>query len=194
MATVEEMNSHVSKFEIECPSAEISSYIDGELSPIRELELEMHFAGCESCTAELNLQKKFLIALDHALESENEIDLPANFTKVVVANAESNVRGLRMRSERVNAFLVFVGLFLVIVFALGASGSHTAFDAFFVVLEKVAAVASFAAHVVYDVAVGAVAILRSLSSHIVLDSSLTILFPGASAVYLFLVSRLATLI
>jgi hypothetical protein len=62
------------------------------------------------------------------------------------------------------------------------------------VLEKVAAVGSFAAHVIYDVAVGAVAILRSLSSHIVLDSSLTILFPGASAVYLFLVSRLATLI
>lgn len=188
------MEEHISRSGSDCPSADISPYIDGELSPARELELEMHFAGCECCTAELNLQKKFLIALDQALEGEKEIELPINFTKVIVTKAESNVRGLRMRSERVNAFLVIVGLFLVIVFALGASGSHTAFDAFFVVLEKVAAVGSCAAHVVYDVAVGAVAVLRSLSSHIVLDSSLTILFPSASAFYLFLVSRLTTLI
>jgi len=180
--------------ERDCPSEEISSYIDGELTPSRELELEMHFASCESCRAELNLQKKFLIALDHALESEAEVDLPANFTRLVVANAESRVSGLRRRSERFNAFFVCSGLFLIIIFALGASGSNTARDAVFVVFEKIAAVASFAVHMVYDVAVGAVVILRSLASRFVMDSSVKLLFPGIAFVYFYIVSRLTHLI
>src|SRR5215510_3321057 len=174
--------------ERDCPSEEISSYIDGELTPSRELELEMHFASCESCRAELNLQKKFLIALDHALESEAEVDLPANFTRLVVANAESRVSGLRRRSERFNAFFVCSGLFLIIIFALGASGSNTALDAVFVILEKIAAVASFAVHMVYDIAVGAVVILRSLASRFVMDSSIKLLYPGIAFVYIYIIS------
>ena len=180
--------------ERDCPSEEISSYIDGELTPSRELELETHFALCESCRAELNLQKKFLIALDHALESEQEVDLPANFTRLVVANAESRVSGLRRRSERFNAFFVCSGLFLIIIFALGASGSNTALDAVFVILEKIAAVASFAVHMVYDIAVGAVVILRSLASRFVMDSSIKLMFPGIAFVYIYIVSRLTHLI
>ncbi|MGH9820010.1 MAG: anti-sigma factor family protein, partial [Pyrinomonadaceae bacterium] len=145
------MDLHQPQFESECLSSDISSYIDGELTPTRELELEMHFAGCESCLGELNLQKKFLIALDHALESEDEIEVPSNFTQVIVANAESRVSGLRRPAERFHAFFVCIGLFLIIVFALGSSGSRTAFDALFVVFDKVAAVGSFAAHVAYDI-------------------------------------------
>lgn len=179
---------------IDCPWDEISSYIDGELTPMRELQLERHFAACESCLGEVNLQKKFLIALDRALESEAEIDLPANFTEIVVANAESGVSGLRRRSERSNAFFVCAGLFLIIIFALGASGSRTALDAFFIVFEKAAAVGSFAVHVAYDIAVGAVVILRSLSSHIIEGSALSLLLPGAAAVYLYIVARLAMLL
>lgn len=188
------MDLRYSQLENACQSADISSYIDGELSPSRELELELHFSGCESCLAELNLQKKFLIALDHALESEEEIDVPANFTQVVVANAESRVNGLRRPAERFHAFFVCFGLFLVIIFALGSSGSRTAFDALFVVLDKVTAVGSFAAHVAYDIAIGAVIVIRSLASQVVFGSSLTLLFPGLAAVYLFVVSRVMSLV
>jgi len=180
--------------EFDCPSGEISSYIDGELLPSRELELERHFISCETCRSELNLQKKFLIALDHALESEEEIDLPANFTKVVVANAESRVSGLRRRSERYNAFFVCAGLFLIIIFALGASGTNTALDGFFVVVQKLVAVGGFVVHMIYDIAIGAVIILRSLASRFVLDSSIKLLFPGLAVVYIYIVSRLISLI
>jgi anti-sigma factor RsiW len=179
--------------EFECPLDDISPYLDGELTPSRELELEIHFASCESCRAELNLQKKFLIALDHALEGEEEVDLPANFTRLVVANAESRVSGLRRRSERFNAFFVCSGLFLIIIFALGASGSNTALDTVFVIFEKVVAVASFVAHMVYDIAVGAIVILRSLASRFVVDSSIKLLFPGMAVVYIYIVSRLTHL-
>jgi Putative zinc-finger len=177
-----------SKFD--CPSGEISSYIDGELSPVRELELERHFLSCETCLAELNLQKKFLIALDHALEGEEEIALPVNFTKVVVANAESRVSGLRRRSERFNALFVCAGLFLVIVFALGASGSNTTLDGIEVVFDKVSAIGLFIFHVAYDIAIGALSILRSLSSHLILDSSVALLFPGIAAVYTLLIAAI----
>jgi len=176
--------------EFDCPSGEISSYIDGELLPSRELELERHFISCETCRSELNLQKKFLIALDHALESEEEIDLPANFTKVVVANAESRVSGLRRRSERFNALFVCSGLFLIIIFALGASGSNTTLDGIAVVFEKVSAAGFFILHVAYDIAIGAISVLRSLSSHLILDSSVALLFPGIAAVYTLLIASI----
>ena len=178
----------------DCPSGEISSYIDGELSPVRELELERHFLSCETCLAELNLQKKFLIALDHALEGEEEIALPVNFTKVVVANAESRVSGLRRRSERYNAFFVCAGLFLIIIFALGASGTNTALDGFFVVVEKLVAVGGFVVHLIYDIAVGAVVIIRSLTSRFSFDSSIKLLCQGIAVVYIYIVSRLTSLI
>jgi len=177
-----------------CPSGEISSYIDGELSPVRELELERHFASCDACLSELNLQKKFLIALDHALEGEEEVDLPGNFTKVVVANAESRVSGLRGSSERYNAFFVCAGLFLIIIFALGASGANTALDGFFVVIQKLVAVGGFVVHMIYDIAIGAVIILRSLASKFVLDSSVKLFFPGLAVVYIYIISRLTSLI
>ena len=50
-----------------CPSPDLSAYIDGELSPHDELELEMHVAGCRVCADDLNLQKSFLNALDSSL-------------------------------------------------------------------------------------------------------------------------------
>jgi len=122
------------------------------------------------------------------------VDVPEDFTRIVVANAESRVSGLRRPAERFHAFFVCSGLFLVIIFALGSSGSRTALDALFVVFDKVAAVGCCASHLAYDIAIGAVIIIRSLVSRLVLESSFSLLFPGIAAVYLFVVSRLMSLI
>jgi hypothetical protein len=54
---------------------------------------------CSVCADDLNLQKSFLNALDSSLDEETEIRLPKNFTKTVVANAESRVSGLRHPHE-----------------------------------------------------------------------------------------------
>ena len=156
----------------ECPRDEISSYIDGELGPEQELDLEMHFAVCSVCSEELKLQRQFLCALDASLVSEPEIELPKDFTKVVVATAESRVSGLRRPTERFNAAFICSGLVLVMMFSLGAA-SGDPLGTFFGVLDKTAAVASFIGHMAYDVAVGAVIIIRSLSSYFILDSSPT---------------------
>ncbi len=97
---------------IECPHEELAAYIDGELTPREEIELDLHLTACRSCAAELNEQKRLLCALDFALEGEREFKLPENFARVVAANAECRVSGLRSPKERLNAGFVMAALFL----------------------------------------------------------------------------------
>lgn len=108
------------KFVFKCPAEEISAYIDGELTAELEAALERHIGTCHICRQELNDQKGFLIALSDTLEREVPIDLPDNFTRSVVVNAESNVSGLRNRRERPWALIIGISLFLLAVIAVGS--------------------------------------------------------------------------
>lgn len=158
-----------------CPREEIAAYLDGEISPREEAELETHLAACKACSAELNMQKKLLCALDLAFLCENEIEVPEIFTKIVVAKAESGVSGLRRPQERKNALFVCGALFLLVLLGLG--GETGAFLATFgKSAEQFMAVGSFAVHLIYDIAVGIAVILRSLSSQIVFSSAVSVAF------------------
>jgi hypothetical protein len=177
-----------------CPRAEISPYIDGELAPKQEIDLEIHISSCPICAEDLKLQRQFLCALDASLENEPEIDLPTDFTKVVVATAESHVSGLRRPTERFNAAFICSGLVLVMMFSLGAAAGDP-LGAFFSVWDKSAAVASCIGHMAYDVAIGAVIIIRSLSSYFISDSSPnTLSLPVIIGFHLFVISRVAALL
>lgn len=146
-----------------CPTDEIAAYIDGELTSAREMELDLHFAGCANCSSELNSQKRFLRDLDLSLKHESELDLPDNFTKVVVAKAESNVTGLRRSSERFNAVFICAGLLLFVLFAMGAEAGRF-IDGILSAVEGVAAVGSFFGHLFYSVFVGLTIIVRNVAS------------------------------
>ena len=181
MERIEESNRSV------CPSPELSAYIDGELSSSSELELELHMSGCRICTDDLNMQKSFLNALDYSLEDEREIVLPKNFTKSVVANAESSVSGLRRPHERRNAALICAALILFSVFALGSSAGKT-FVATAAIIEKFLAVVTSAGHLVYDIALGSAIIFRSLASKFLFDSvgtGLVLLVLAVLSLFLF---------
>ena len=158
-----------------CPLPEISAYIDGELSSPNEIELEMHVTGCRVCADDLNLQKSFLNALDRSLEDEKKIELPKNFTRAVVANAESRVSGLRRPHERRNAALIFGALVAFLLFTLGSNAEKT-FAATMTILEKVFAVVASAGHFVYDAALGSAIVFRSLLSKFVLESTAAVTF------------------
>src|SRR5688572_23637914 len=145
---------------IECPTDDIAAYIDGELDLARELELDGHFAKCVPCTRELNQQKQFLCGLNSGLQRERELELPANFTKRVVANAESTVSGLRRPRERFNAIFICSALLLFVLFALGADAARV-FDGVSLIFEKVAIVGGFFGHAIYALFVGVAIILRS---------------------------------
>ncbi len=175
--------------ENECPRDGLAAYIDGELSSREELDLEMHIADCKKCAVELNDQKRLLFALDFALEDEADFKLPENFTRVVVANAESKVSGLRCPKERFRAISVIVGLFLM--FILGLGGQTKAFtNTFLKIGEQFLAVGGFALHLIYNIAVGASLILRSFFSQFVFNSSFSIVFPVIFfCLALFILSR-----
>src|SRR5262249_35235086 len=130
------MSSEPRQFcEVSCD--DIAAYVDGELSAEREMMLEAHFAGCSICVEELNLQKQLLHGLDLGLKNGADIDLPPDFAKVVVANAESTVAGLRRPRERFNALFICGGLGLFVLLSFGVGAGTSLF------FEQVAAVASF---------------------------------------------------
>lgn len=154
------------EFEIEkdvCPSIEIAAYLDGEIDELRELELEAHFAICTVCATELNHQKFFLNQLNSRLNNEAEIELPKNFTRQIVANAESSVVGLRRPRERFNAVFIIAALLLFVLFALGAEAGNL-FAGFAGLLEKIAAVGTFFGRIIYSFFVGMVVVLRTLAA------------------------------
>lgn len=143
-----------------CPVDEIASYIDGELGPVRELEVEAHFAECTACADELNLQKQFLCGLEASLKRPDELALPRDFTKHIVANAESTVSGLRRPRERFNAVFICAGLMLFILFALGTDAGRL-LGALSAAVDKVAAIGLFFVHLIYDLFIGITIVMRS---------------------------------
>ncbi|HMS41977.1 MAG TPA: zf-HC2 domain-containing protein [Pyrinomonadaceae bacterium] len=158
-----------------CPREEIVAYIDGEVEPRREFELEMHFAVCASCSEELNAQKKLLCALDSVLLTEREVELPADFTKIVVAKAESNVSGLRRPQERRNALFICAAMFLPLLIWFGAE-TEAVLATFRNFGEQIFAVGGLVFHLIYDLAVGFAVISRSLSSQFVFNSIASVVF------------------
>jgi Putative zinc-finger len=173
-----------------CPSDEIAAYIDGELGAERELELDAHFVACETCIGELNLQKQFLNELDAGLKGGRELDLPVNFTKTIVANAESTVSGLRRPRERFNALFVCAGLFLFVLFALG-SDARRMFNGLATAFEQTVAVGGFFAHLVYSIFLGMSIVVRSLAAQFRSDMVIAVVLTATIAAFLMYVSRRA---
>jgi predicted anti-sigma-YlaC factor YlaD len=156
-----------------CPRSDIAAYIDGELKPAEELALEAHLAICKICARELNEQKIFLSALNATLEREDEVDLPKDFTKVIVTSAESRVSGLRRSGERFNAVFICGALLLFVLFGLGGeavvmmgSASNP--------LDQAFSVLGMAGHMFYNLVLGTTLILSSISSQLVFGSAGTL--------------------
>ncbi len=174
--------------------SDLAAYLDGELAAREEFALEAHLAACAACRTELNEQKKLLCVLNFALDDEKTFELPANFTRVIVANAESKVSGLRRPQERSQALFVCAGLFALVA-VLGLSGeSATVLKAFASFAEQFLAVANFVFRLFYDIALGAAIILRSIGSQLIFNSTVSlaltiILFSGTLFALLCLIVR-----
>ena len=182
---VETQNSN----EFGCPSIEIAAYIDGELDCARELALELHFANCDRCSVELNHQKHFLCTLDASLMRESELELPPNFAKTIVANAESKVSGLRLPRERFNALFICAALSLFVLFALGSDVGNL-FGRMAVVLDQIAAVAGFFGHIIYSFFVGAGVVLRTLGGQVPFPAAFSFVLFGVFAAIFLVFSRM----
>lgn len=173
---------------IDCPIDEIAAYIDGESKPVRELELDVHFANCRKCSFELNQQKQFLCSLNSSLNQEKSFELPKNFTAVIVAKAESTVSGVRRPTELYNAIFICAGLSLFALFALG-SEAGAVFAGAFTFFDQIAVVAGFLLYLIYSVFLGFVVVIRSVGTHFRFDVVLMIAIVSIFALLLMLISR-----
>lgn len=149
--------------EKKCPVEDIAAYIDSELDAVREVEIEAHFAACDHCSFELNLQKQFLCDVTSGLRQESDIDLPPDFARKVAVNAESSVSGLRRSRERFNAVFICAGLALFALFALGAEAGNL-LNLAYGLIEQIAAVGSFFGQLVYLFFIGVAIVLRTITA------------------------------
>ncbi len=162
--------------EMQCPTDEIAAYVDGELDAALEMQMDLHFASCKACSTELNHQKEFLRNLDLSLGFEREVELPENFVKQVVANAESTVSGLRRPRERFNALFICAGLALFVLFAMGAD-AVTLLDKAAEALGQTAAIGGIFGHMVYSLFIGIAIVVRSIAG----QAQIGVLAAGAVA-------------
>src|SRR5512132_3093180 len=95
-----------------CETENIAAYIEGDLEPALTSVLEEHLKECAHCASELRAQRLFMCELDSALASPFDLAVPPNFAQVVAVNAESDMRGVRDRSEHTRAlrFCIILGL------------------------------------------------------------------------------------
>lgn len=111
-----------------CPREDVAAYLDGELDSAALARFESHVAQCKSCAGELLRQRQLVCTLDAAFNSHADLDLPLEFSRVIAAHAESDVRGLLSRTERRRAAQLCAMLGLAAFALLGAASGALLFQ------------------------------------------------------------------
>lgn len=152
---------------------DIATYLDGEMSADELTLFESHVETCKTCADEIQIQKRLLNELDFAFNSQEEsLPLPQNFTKVVKATAESDMKGLHRREEKTRALRLCT--LLVVLSAILLGWARFTNSVFVPVKNFVRVVGSFLEivwRIIYDAGLGAVVIIRAVSRHFVLESN-----------------------
>lgn len=155
-----------------CERENVAAYLDGELDAAAALRFEEHTRACSLCAAELREQKRLLCALDLMFEGEDPgIALPKNFAQVVAAHAESDMRGVRERSENRLALRLCLALASISFLLLGAAAlSDSVLVPLRLIFRQGGSLVSFAGRTLYDVGAGGAIILRAFGGHFIFES------------------------
>lgn len=156
-----------------CQNQEVAAYLDGELDQHARSVFEEHLKQCRPCAAQLDEQKRLLNALDFALgDGEgSRLPLPKDFTEVITARAESDMSGVRRRSEHGLALRACAVLALV-AFALlgGAALSESVIQPAYALARHVASIADVMGRVLYDAGAGMAVISRNVGGHLLFEA------------------------
>jgi hypothetical protein len=144
-----------------CGSVEVAAYLDGELHAGALLAFEEHLKECRSCSEKLEDQRRLLCTLDMAFNEEKTLALPSDFARVVTAHAQTDMSGVREKSERGRALRLCAALML---FSFALLGSAALTDSVF---EPVRVFGRFAGagfsivwRTIYDAGAGLAVIMR----------------------------------
>ena len=175
----------------QCQAEQVAAYLDGELSEAALESFEAHLKTCASCAAELRTQRQLLCTLDAAFGSRS-FELPHDFTRVVKAHAESDVSGMRKRSERRRAVQLSAILALISFALLGTASQALVFQPAGSVLRLAGSLFDLVWRTIYDAGTGLTVILRLLGRGIILSPRGLGLF--LLVAFLFAISLLPLLI
>ena len=151
----------------ECRTEDVAAYLDGELDGASSESFEAHLKTCARCTTELRMQRQLLCTLDFAF-SEPLFELPRNFSRVVAAHAESDLSGMRKKSERRRALQLCALLALLAFALLGAASRALVFQPARSFLRIAGSLLDLAGRALYDAGTGAAVIGRVVSRALIL--------------------------
>ena len=153
-----------------CVTEHIAAYVDGELESSQRTAFEEHIKQCSRCASELQAQRRFMCELDSALASPFDLAVPQNFAQVVAVHAESDMRGVRNRSEHTRALRFCIILGLGAFALLGVASSKAVILNVRSVAEKVFGVFGLFVRTIFDAAAGFTVISRVVSRGLIPDS------------------------
>jgi len=156
-----------------CETENIAAYIEGDLEPALNSALEAHLKECAHCTSELRAQRLFMCELDSALASPFDLEVPANFARVVAANAKSDMRGMRDSSERARALRFCIILGLAAFALLGFASSKAVVLSVRSLAGKVFGTLGFFVEAIFNAAAGFALVSRVVSRGLISDSRLS---------------------
>ncbi len=151
----------------ECRTEDVAAYLDGELDGAASESFEAHLKTCGRCATELRMQRQLLCTLDFAF-SEPSFELPRNFSRVVAAHAESDLSGMRKKSERRRAFQLCALLALLAFALLGAASRALVFQPARSFLRIAASLLDLVGRALYDAGTGAAVIARVIGRALIL--------------------------
>lgn len=153
-----------------CQLEEVAAYLDGELDGVALKTFEGHLTGCPDCLTELRVQRQLLCTLDFAFGESRSFELPHDFTRVVAAHAESDLSGMRRKSERRRAVQLCAVLALVSFALLGAATRTLVFDPVRSFVRIAGSLLGLLWRAVYDAGTGTVVIIRVVGRAALFDS------------------------
>lgn len=167
---------------------DVAAYLDGELDASDATRFEQHAKTCAPCATALREQRRLLCVLDAAFgDARQQFQLPANFTQVVKARAQSDMSSVRHRTERRRALLLCAGLAALSFALLGWQAWDELFSPLRAVAGVLAMMLDMAAHVVGEAIAGIALVLRVLGGQL-LDE------PGAYSTVMCIILALAVVL
>ncbi|HEV8367091.1 MAG TPA: zf-HC2 domain-containing protein [Pyrinomonadaceae bacterium] len=173
-----------------CEQHLIPAYIDGELDKATQQFFDDHLHDCPACRSELRIHQQFICALDAALGSRVEVDVPANFSKLIAARATSDMSGVRSAAENRKA-LVFCLVLAISGFALvGVTARQLAVSLVWRVAGKAFGLIDVTWNAVYDLVASFAVICRVLSRKFIVETGSLGIALTLLALAVLLLSRL----
>jgi anti-sigma factor RsiW len=176
--------------EILCERNLIAAYVDGELDDSLRLPLELHLDSCVPCRAELRAHRLFVCELDAVLTQKSEVEVPANFSRLVAARAVSDMRGVRSAAENKKAFTICVILAVTGFVLVGATARQSLMNVTRGFFAAVWRVGGFVWSATYDTGVSITVVMRVVARRVLVETDSLVALMLVLALAVFLLSRL----